>query len=467
MPEGIPCRSTHGQWVSRKNSQARTQPLVGIALGPDKKGRCYLELPSGKALHFYGGIAGETVRVRRGRRGRRGEQGDLLEVMERDALRREARCSHFGVCGGCTMQQMPEASALAQKTEPLYRHLASRFPEAKAHAPVPSPSPFAYRTKVELSFLRESDGVTRLGFHRRGRFDKLVDVHRCWLSGLRPEVIEGLRLWASRHGLVGWDGRRGGGDLRYLLYRRSSTSGDDLLALVVQSTAVLSPVAREDLVQLLQQAGVRGALLLWQSSPAGAIVAEAQEPLYGPQTLLERLGELEFELGWKSFFQINPPAYLSLLQTMRAWRLAPAGSRILDLFCGVGSIGLFLTRPGDELTGVESVEEAVVDARASALRNGIPARFEAVPAEDWGALEADLLLLDPPRSGCHPRLLKLLRERAPAPEMFYVSCNPHRLQEELDDLSASFRLLSYQAFDFFPQTHHAEMLLHFQALEST
>ena len=86
-----------------------------------------------------------------------------------------------------------------------------------------------------------------------------------------------------------------------------------------------------------------------------------------------------------------------------------------------------------------------------------------MPAEEWTQLDTDLLLLDPPRSGCHPKLLKLLREKPPSKELFYISCNPHRLMEELEDLTASYELLAYQAFDFFPQTHHVELLLHFRA----
>ena len=438
-------------------------PVQGLTEGPDKKGRFWLELPSGKPLLFHSGIPGEMVLARRGKKGRRGEQGDLLRVLRQHPARREAVCPHFGVCGGCTMQQMPEALALEAKTREHYRRLAERFPHARAHAPVPSPFPFLYRTKVELSFLRESDGVTRLGFHRRGRFDRLVDVGRCWLSPLPASVIAALRDWAFRHNLQGWDPRQHLGDLRYLLYRKSSSSEAGLVALVLQTGANFTQPARADLVALLRSRGVTGARLLWQSSISDAIVAESEEPLYGRQTWTERLGELDFELSWRSFYQINPPAYQLMLETMRSWRMTATGGRILDLFCGVGSIGLSLVRPGDQLTGVEVVEQAVLDARASALRNGIEARFEALAAENWEALGADLLLLDPPRSGCHPKLLNFLQERAPSNELFYISCNPHRLMEELESLAASYDLLSYQAFDFFPQTHHVELLLHFQA----
>ena len=416
---------------------------------------------------FHSGLPGEEVLVRRGKRGRRGEQGDLLMVNVPHPDRREARCAHFGVCGGCTLQQVPEDIALEIKTVELYQKLHTACPEAVAHPPVASPSPFAYRTKIELSFLRETDGKTKLGFHRRGRFDKLVDLGSCWLSSLPASTVAAVRRWFQRHGLVGWDGRNGGGDLRYLLYRKSSSNQDDLVALVMQTTATLTDEARADLVTTLESAGIRGALLIWQSSVAGAIVAESEEILFGPQSWTERLGDLEFELSWRSFYQVNPPAYLCLLDTMRHWRQTPTGGRILDLFCGVGSIGLYLYQPGDRLTGVEVVPQAVLDARSSAARNGIEAQFEAMPAEDWEQLETDLLLLDPPRSGCHPKLLKLLRERPPSQELFYISCNPHRLMEELEDLTASYELLAYQAFDFFPQTHHVELLLHFRARERT
>lgn len=456
-------KATHCPEVARKKTAASSRPLEGLTEGPDKKGRFWTSLPNGRPLLFYSGIPGETVRVRRGKKGRRGEQGDLLEVLEPHSQRRLARCIHFGVCGGCTMQQMPEPLALKAKTDELYRKLGERAPGATPHPPVASPSGFLYRTKVELSFLRENDGRTRLGFHRRGRFDKTVDLQRCWLTALNPSLIAELRDWSHRHHLHGWDPRTNQGDLRYLLYRKASWCSDDLVALVLQSGAPLSPSAREELIALLQQGGVRGARLLWQSSPAGAIVPEREEPLYGPQVWVERLGELEFELSWRSFYQVNPAAYLRLLETMKSWRLTGAGARLLDLFCGVGSIGLWLHQPSDRLTGVELVEQAVLDARTNAERNKIPARFEALPAEEWHALETDLLILDPPRSGCHPKLLRLLAERAPSQELFYISCNPHRLLEEFDELTARYELLAYQAFDFFPQTHHVELLLHFRA----
>jgi len=438
-------------------------PVCGPALGPDKKGRFYLN-PSelGKKLFFYGGVPGEEVRVRRGRRGRRGEQGDLLAVLQPGAERREAPCRHFGVCGGCTLQHLQESYSLVLKTEPHYSMLAAQFPEAEFFSPVASPVSFGYRTKVELTFLDNRDGQGTLGFHRRGRFDRGVDVGRCWLTHLSPSLLSELRSWKKRWGLRGWEPKNHTGDLRYLLYRISSSSQDDLVALVVNSELVLQGELRSSLIRALQSHGVRGAVLLFQSSVSGAVKPDREEVLYGSQVLTEEVLGLKFNLGWQSFFQVNPPAYARLLQTMREWRLTPAGGRVIDLFCGVGSIGLCLYHEGDQLYGVELVDEAVADARRNALLNNIQAKFECLPAEECYTLEGDLMILDPPRSGCHPKLLEALREKAPAKELFYVSCNPHRLQEELEFLAPRYRLRRARAFDFFPQTHHSEMLLQFE-----
>jgi 23S rRNA (uracil1939-C5)-methyltransferase len=443
-------------------SRKKKPPVDGVADGPDKKGRHFLNLPnSGKPLLFHSGIRGEEVRVRRGKRGRRGEQGDLLEVLTPATNRREAQCQHFGVCGGCTMQQLDEASALTLKTRPHYDMLRAVFPQAEFEPPVASPQAFAYRTKVELTFLSTRAGGETLGFHRRGRFDRGVDVGRCWLTPLSTDLIHSLRLWRDRHGLKGWDPHTNTGDLRYFVYRHASRSTQDLAALVVNRDSNISADAQDDLRSRLQDNQVSGAVLVQQSSVAGAVVPETVNPLFGEQVLKDRVGSLEFELGWNSFFQVNPRAYERLLEVMRQWRQTPAGGELLDLFCGVGSIGLSLYKPGDKLLGVELVEQAVLDARANADRNGIEARFEHRSAESVLEFQTDLLILDPPRSGCHPKLLKRLREVAPAEELFYVSCNPHRLKEELEELQVRYRLVRAQAFDFFPQTHHVEMLLQF------
>ncbi len=449
--------------AKRRKKYEPRPPLSDLAEGIDRKGRFWIPTPQGRLL-FFGGLPGEKVTVRRGRPGRRGlEQGDLLRVDEPSPLRRSAICSHYGVCGGCTLAHLEPEQALVLKAGPHYRQLRELCPEIELHPPVPSPASYSYRTKVELSFLETPVSPVSLGFHRRGRFDRLVDVHRCWLTPMDPELPDAVRAWARRWGLRGWNPRTHRGDLRYLIYRQSATDGRSLAVLVYATARPLSPEERADLERCLAAHGVDGAYLVGQSSVAGAVVPETQEHLFGETHLYETLGELRFRLDWRSFFQTNPPAYRLLLDQMKAWRYSPEGAHILDLFCGIGSIGLYLQSPADRLRGIETVEEAVVDARRNAELNGRVARFEVCSAEEaLDRLDCDLLILDPPRSGCHPKLLEALPTGTTASELFYVSCNPERLQVELPELLGSYRVVQARAFDFFPQTHHLEILLHLQ-----
>lgn len=369
-------------------------------------------------------------------------RGWLLSVQEPDPDRVEPPCPHYGLCGGCTRQHLSYPAALELKAEAVHRAV----PAETVLPPVGSPSPWFYRTKVELSF----GAAGQLGFMRKGRWDQVVPVETCWIGpSSNPAVLRATRAWAGRHQLPGWDPRAQSGLLRWLVLRQSSTSGDWLAVLVAQGEV---PQAAE-LAARLTELGASGVLLGVQSALAGAVKPDRVDLLAGQDRLEERLGGLTFELGWRSFYQANPPAYLRLLETARSW--VGRVDRLLDLYCGIGTIGLFL-EPA-RLVGVESVPEAIENAIQNARRNGREGTFQVAASEDWEELDCDLLVLDPPRSGCHPRLIKRLAENGPE-RILYVSCNPGRLVEEMQTLSSRYRLERIQCFDFFPQTPHVEAM---------
>lgn len=380
---------------------------------------------------------GDRARGFVGKRGR----GWLLEVHHPDPARVEPPCPHYGHCGGCSWQHLSYPAQLAYKAETVHRLLAAE----SALPPVASPSPWLYRTKVELSF----GPCGELGFMRQGRWNQVCPVDGCLIGPpCNQAALQATREWQKRHALPGWDARAQTGLLRWLVLRHSSTTGQWLAVLVAQGE-----VPAAELAGRLTERGATGVLLARQSSTAGAVKPDSVELLSGQDELIERLGELSFELSWRSFYQANPPAYLRLLQTAREW--AGPVERLLDLYCGIGTIGLFLEP--NQLTGVESVPEAIENARANALRNQRSGSFEVVAAEEWTDLDCDLLVLDPPRSGCHPKLIKRLAAEGPQ-TLLYVSCNPARLAEEMRVLGQRYRLERLQCFDFFPQTPHIEAL---------
>lgn len=402
-----------------------------------------------QGLELFGPLPDEQIEIQLGSR----RNLWLQQVLEPHPKRREARCLHFGPCGGCTLQHLDEETQLELKARRIYRQLPETCEVLPALA---SPQPFHYRTKVEFSFNRQE-----LGFHRRGCFDKVVSVDRCWIAPpAHYQALALTRAWMRDHQLSGWDARAQVGDLRYLLLRQASNEepnpGEWLLLLVTRTG--LDPELIQDWKRRLEPAGAQGLFWVEQSSTAGAIVPEQEHLLHGQERIEQKLGPLTFRLGWRSFFQSNPPAYRLLLDQLKEWLLPLKPESLLDLYCGIGSIGLYVAPADCRLVGVESVEPAIEDARRCAAEMGRAAEFHVCPSENWTEWAGfSAAIVDPPRSGCHPRMLERLVAEGPA-EVFYISCNPDRFVAELAQLKSAYRLEKAVACDFFPQTGHVELL---------
>lgn len=422
---------------------AKLLPAQVTGLTSKGLARLHIDSHPRQGLELWGPLPGEEVMVQLGQR----RNCWLQQIQTTHPQRREPRCAHFGACGGCSLQHWDESAQLQWKSQRIYNQL----PPAQRLPPVPSPQPFHYRTKVELSFLGQ-----QLGFHRRGCFDRSVAVEHCWIAPpSHREAVRRTRAWQARHRLQGWSPRNFVGDLRYLMIRQANPGREWLAVLVTR--AGLSPELVQEWAEGLQELQPSGLIWVEQESPAAAIVPLREHLMWGDNRIRQPLGPLHFELGWRSFFQSNPPAYRLLLEQIREWMEASPPVRLLDLYCGIGSIGLYVAPPQSHLLGLETVAEAVEDARRCAQAMGRTARFEVGQAEDWQDWDVDVALVDPPRSGCHPRFLQVLKERGPK-EIFYISCNPERFLKEWSELSQVYRLQSVRAFDFFPQTAHCELL---------
>lgn len=428
----------------------RSRLVQAFVPGLTAKGLARLDLgPGGRqGLELWGPLPGEQVNIQLGQR----KNVWLQETLSVHPQRREPPCLHVGPCGGCTLQQLQDGAQVSLKAERLYARLRSLAPACELLEPIASPQAFGYRTKVEFSFLRD-----QLGYHRRGCFDRAVDVRHCWIAPPAHRVLlQRTREWQARHGLSGWHPREAAGDLRYLMLRQANPGGNWLAVLVTRTG--LEPTIAQDWANHLQGAGPRGLIWVEQSSTASAIVPEREHVLWGEDQITQPLGALQFQLGWRSFFQSNPPAYERLLNVLRLWMEPLSPRRVLDLYCGIGSIGLSVTPVDCAIIGVENVPEAVEDARRCAAQFGRRARYAAQSAESWTDWECDAAIVDPPRSGCHPELVQNLAQHGPA-HVFYISCNPERLFGELAHLQAHYDVERAVAVDFFPQTAHMELLV--------
>lgn len=412
-------------------------------------------------------------------------------------------CLHFGDCGGCQAQDVPYEQQLAAKQAMLQELFAAH---CRAEIPItPSPQLWHYRNKVDPAFAPMQypeppppgfQRETVLGFKRKGRWFHPLDIEDCLIGpkGL-GELLAALRVWARETGNRAWDQRTGEGMLRNVLVRTAARTGERMVVLITRS----GPMNLEGFVETVQrvfpcQSIQRGIT----DRVAEVAIADELEVLDGAPTITARMeiplglrggfppspypsppearGEggtvktLDFRLSPMSFFQTNTLAAEQLYGMVRAWVGEAPCDTLLDLYGGAGGIAFSCSDLAPRVHSVEEVAAATEDGRHNATINGIGnVEFETADVRAWlkrylatGApAENVTVVVDPPRAGLHPKVLKRLLALAPA-RLVYVSCNPKILARECDALAEGFTLSRLAAVDLFPHTRHVEALALFE-----
>jgi tRNA (uracil-5-)-methyltransferase len=347
-------------------------------------------------------------------------------------------CAYFGMCGGCSLQDIAYEGQLVLKREYLRSVLGLPVGDVR-----PSP-PYSYRNRMDFVC-----AFQRIGLRRRGSFRHVVDIERCPIMQERSgEVFSRLRPLLAE--VEDYDYRRHSGYLRYVVLRQGRFTGQVMLNLVLAHRE-----NRLEGVIAAVEGHVDSLSLLFTDRMADVSHGEVFEDVKGG-AIEETLDGLRFGMGPNSFFQSNSAAALDLYRRIRD----EAEGRVLDLYCGVGSISLFIAGVVERVTGVELSEEGAARAELNRDLNGIRnvgfVRADVLSYLKDAGGDHDTVILDPPRAGLHPRVVQELARAAPE-KILYVSCNPAHLKNDLAALS-SYRLESCEAFDMFPQTPHVEML---------
>lgn len=383
-----------------------------------------------------------------------------VRIVEPSAERIEPRCPHFGPCGGCLWQHLTYDAQLRAKqaiVEESLRTLGGL--DAAVRPVIGAREPWYYRNKMEFSFQPEG----RLGLHRRGRWDEIVDLSTCFLQSPRTaQILNEVRDFVRARRIPCYDPRSHEGVLRHLVIREGRATGELLIAVVTASEAF--PQARE-LAALLAQAHPELTGFLWAVNPSrgDAVGAVGLHVLHGRRHITERLGGLTFKLGLLTFFQTNTGQAEEMVATVR--QMAGTGTaHAIDLYSGVGTFALALAGQAARVTGVEVVAASVEAARENAALNEIAnahfhiadvRRFDQVP----GVIDADLVVLDPPRAGAGVRVMEAIARIGPR-RVIYISCNPTTLAPDLRTLVASgYTVGAVQPVDLFPQTYHVECIV--------
>lgn len=412
-------------------------------------------------------------------------EGYPLRFHEYSKLRVTPFCQHFGDCGGCQWQMVPYEEQLKFKQQQVQDAL-----QRIGKVPLPEFLPMLggaadryYRNKLEYTFgafryipeseyLQEKEENTTgrkpllfspaAGFHAKGLFDKIVDVRQCHLQPEPTNILrEAVRKYAEIHDLSYYDVRQHRGFLRNLQLRICDT-GEMMANLIVGEN---DKEKIELLLQYLLEAVPSLTTLLYTVNLKKNDSMQYLEPIIfsGKGYVIEKLEDFQFKIGPKSFFQTNTKQGEKLYQVARDFAELSGKEIVYDLYCGTGSIGIFVSNKAGKIIGVEMVEAAIEDAKENAALNNLnDAAFYAgdvidICNDDFFAAHGrpDVIITDPPRAGMHAKLVEKILEIA-APIVVYVSCNPATQGRDLNLLGEKYDVTKVQPVDMFPHTHHME-----------
>jgi len=440
----------------------------------------------GKVIFIENAVPGDIVDLKLSKNKKDWAEGFITAFKQYSADRVEPFCAHFGVCGGCRWQMLPYPLQLQYKQQQvvdvLQRIGKVTLPEIRPI--LGAPANVHYRNKMEYTFSNRrfllpeelhDPGVSSqqrvAGFHARGLFDKVVDIDICHLQEEPTNRLrKAVRDFGLEEDLPFYDIKQHEGWLRNLQLRICTTG--EIMANIVLGYEDEKPLRR--LADRLVQQFPELTTLLYTINPKWNDSISDLEPrvLFGKGYVIEQLEDFRFKIGPQSFFQTNTRQGERLYQVTREFAELSGCETVYDLYCGTGSIGIFVSRQAARVVGVEVIEAAVEDARENATLNGIGhASFFAgdvidICRDEFFAAHGrpDVIITDPPRAGMHADLVnKILGMEAPT--VVYVSCNPATQARDLQLLDAKYTVTKIQSVDMFPHTHHIENIVQLKLRE--
>ena len=467
------------------NTQAPLQEGDELELAIDKLAF------GGKALGRSGGLVvfvehalpGQQVRVKITRRKAQFAEARVVQTLTQSPRYQPPFCPHFGLCGGCTWQDLPYEEQLHWKrlhVEESLQRLGGLGPGAVLPV-VPSPQERYYRNKMEFAFAPRAAGATAegapgpggapgcaLGLHVWGSSEDIFNLEHCYLEAPEtPAMVQEIRSWCANSGIAAYNPKTRRGFWRSVVLRQGKHTGQTLVHLITNdrggagAVAALARHVRErfpDITTLVHSLSRR-------KVPAGK--GETSRTVWGPGYIVEQVGRLRLRISAHSFLQPNTLAAAGLYQAIDSLGEFRGTEHVWDLYCGAGSIGLFVAPRVQRVMGFELDAAAVADARTNSRQNDVNnCHFVAGDLKEklrevmQKAAEPrpEVVIADPPRSGLHPEVVTALLALAPR-RIIYVSCNPATLARDLALLKERYEAAVVQPFDFFPHTPHIEVVV--------
>ncbi|MBT3442086.1 MAG: 23S rRNA (uracil(1939)-C(5))-methyltransferase RlmD [Flavobacteriaceae bacterium] len=457
--------------MSRKNKKFDSVEIIDIG----SKGQSIAKSKEGIVLMVKKGVPGDVVDVETYRKKKNYYLGNITKYHSMSSLRTKAECEHFGTCGGCKWQDVIYDAQTDLKEKKIKHAIQNVFDNCKIEPIIKCENQYFYRNKLEFSFtenrwltneeiLNSGTDLERrgVGFHISGMWDKVVDINKCHLQAEPSNEIRiSIKNFAIKNDISFYNSRSKKGLLRSLMIRNTSLSQFMVIIQFYENDLKNIELTLNHLKNNFKQ--LSSIQYIINSKDNDSIYNQKINLYYGKKYIEEMIEELKFKIYPKSFFQTNISQTIKLYQVVKDLANLTGNEIVFDLYSGLGTITQFLAKGAKKITGIESINEAVISARESSIDNNINnVEYETGDMKKIFTSEfisthgnPDVIITDPPREGMHKDVIKEILN-LDTKIIVYVSCNPPTQCRDLELLKIKYDISKVQPVDMFPHTDHVE-----------
>ncbi len=420
----------------------------------------------GMAVFVDGGIKGEKALVKINEVKKNYATSSIKSILNNSLGRVEPPCGNFEKCGGCSLMHMNYKAQMEFKTDLVKETLKriGKLEEVKVNDTIGMDNPHNYRNKVQFPVALK-DGKPVMGFYER-RSHNVADGSSCLIQDESSSLVRQVVLeFLSTNKISIYDEKTGSGLLRHVMVRKGFKTSEVMVVLVINGDSIPNS---DKLIENLKDniGGLTSVFLNINKRNTNIILGEKNKKLFGRDTITDYIGRFKFDISPLSFFQVNPVQTEVLYGKALEFAGLGGNETVFDLYCGIGTISLFLSEKAKQVYGIEVVEDAIKDAKKNATANGVDnTEFIAgeaervIPQMYEKGIRADVVVVDPPRKGCEQVVLETMVKMQPE-RIVYVSCNPSTLARDLNYLTENgYRVEEVQPVDMFPHTAHVECVV--------
>ncbi len=389
--------------------------------------------------------------------------GKVIEIIKPSPYRMTPPCEAAGKCGGCTMQHISYTQQLCLKQNKVKQNIIriGGFKDIDVLPIIGMEDPFRYRNKAQYPVTKDKNGI-KIGFYSLGSH-KAIECNDCLIgSSKNEEILSAIKSFMKENNIAAYDEETGKGLVRHILIREGSYTGEIMVCLVINAARFKQK--KELIAKLDKINGIVSIVINFNTKKNNVIMGERCETIWGNDYITDKIGELTFKISAPSFFQVNPIQTYKLYSKVLEFANLKGSETIIDAYCGIGTISLFLAGNAKKVYGVEIIDAAIENAKENAKLNNIEnAEFFAGKAENIiptlykEGISPDIMVMDPPRKGCDKSLLELILSMKPK-KIVYVSCDSATLSRDLKILCSTdeYKIEKVQPVDMFPHTYHVE-----------